>query len=44
MCGPKCNYDEKRLIDANALHKRIIEGRAGKYENPFVDLSGPCEE
>lgn len=23
MCGPKCNYDEKRLIDANALHKRI---------------------
>lgn len=23
MCGQKCNFDEKRLIDANSLHERI---------------------
>ncbi len=34
MCGPKCNYDEKRLIDANALHKRIEMNL--RASNPFT--------
>lgn len=25
MCGPKCNYDEKRLIDATHLEKEMRE-------------------
>lgn len=34
MCGPKCNYDEKRLIDANALHNRIEMNL--RASNPFT--------
>lgn len=35
MCGKKCNFDEKRLIDASALRKRI-EGWMQELEQEFT--------